>query len=377
MATAKAKKTRAVPRKYDTAQLGDEPVWAPGESPTALKLGQAFNWYNYFYEHKTAVKLLFDNYPRDKREIKLLKKLPDWKFKPTFCYLARIQALGASLSPRHVTELNNHITDLLAEARGRQKAEEKTKAPVISIQDRMAAKLNEELLGDIEGAIDAFLKEGTGFDAYAWLVSKDVKPLYASLMADTYRPLAAELEEALLGECEQLKEGYLHMGKRKLKAYHAFVESLISDMALYADSKKKAVASKKPRKSRKPKDVGKTKLVSKLKYQVECKEHKVASIAPEKVVGAQVVYTYNTKANQLRIITAATRDGLGVKGTTITNIDPEKTLYKQFKKNGKDLTFFVKGGKLALWKGFKGINTVAKPGHGRMNDKCVILCAIN
>ena len=52
----KKRKARA-PKSFDIKYLGTEPIWSDTE-PTNTELSRAYNWYNYFNNHKDSIKLI-------------------------------------------------------------------------------------------------------------------------------------------------------------------------------------------------------------------------------------------------------------------------------------------------------------------------------
>ena len=59
-------------------------------------------------------------------------------------------------------------------------------------------------------------------------------------------------------------------------------------------------------------------------HSIKDAENKIASISPSKIVGAEVLFLFNSKTNQLSYYHARDRGGLEVKGTSILNFDEDK-----------------------------------------------------
>ena len=114
--------------------------------------------------------------------------------------------------------------------------------------------------------------------------------------------------------------------------------------------------------------------VSKLNFLDEDLENKVSSIEPSKIIGAYVLFLFNSKTNQLSYYHAIDRGGLDVKGTTIKNFDTD---ISEVKKLGAKTTHFLDrvlgGGKIVLNKIMNEVNSKAGKVTGRVNNNMIIL----
>ena len=86
-----------------------------------------------------------------------------------------------------------------------------------------------------------------------------------------------------------------------------FFNKLIDDAQRYGN------VTKKTRAPRKPRTISMDKKLKSLKYQKENNEFKIASINPEKIIGAQELWTFNTKYKIVTVFRAIDRGGLQVK----------------------------------------------------------------
>ena len=108
----KKRKPRAL-KSFDVKYMGPEPTWNVNQTPTNSDLGRAYTWYNYFNSHKDSIKLLFDNYPRDKREIKSLRKIEDWKISSVLGSQARMVSMGCKLPKESKNWFDDKIDECL------------------------------------------------------------------------------------------------------------------------------------------------------------------------------------------------------------------------------------------------------------------------
>ena len=357
------------PKHFDEKYLGPEPSWGD-DIATSSQIMNAYSWYNYFYNTKEKIKLLFDHYPRDKKEIRLLKRLPDWKINSTCCYQARMMSNGCKLPESSVKYFNDNIDLLLTEAKKIQveeKVEAKSKVTV-SIQDRIKEQIS-EYIGEIEEQVDLFMlgKYKTDFDMYKWLQHNNVKSQQSSVIADYYRPWLNELHEVKENTCNQLKEGYSHLKKAELNRFIDFLTGLIDDASTWGANQKTV------RKTRAKKPPSIEKQVAKLKYLTENKDYKVVSVAPASIIGANQLWVFNVKYRKLTLYNAMGPAGFSVKGTTLQGYDPENSESKTLRKPDDVLPRVLSGGKRVLSKVMAEINSKASEPNGRINGDTILL----
>lgn len=349
--------TYVINRKY----LGDEPTFSGSITQTQLAL--ALNWYNYMYTVAEAREFLItylENNHRTK-EAKLVKHVPDTWVSTTAGWVARMFNLGYDLEVSQRDFINNKLTEMFEKVSFPK--EEITKEPrvVVSVQDRMKEKA-QDIIGDIEAMIDA----GTPFKLYEWLKGKEIPAIYAQRIVDHYQPWADEIQEALTGQDSQLKEAYSHFTKKQLRDRLSFIQSLVEDASRYGSVQRKV------RQPRKPRTVPNSKKIKNLKYQKEDKQYKVASINPEKIIGAQELWTFNTKYGYITVLRALDRGGLQVKGTTITGYDEKNSFTRRTgRKSQEHLSKVVEGGKLVLRKVLDDLKEA--PLASRINENTILI----
>ena len=126
-------------------------------------------------------------------------------------------------------------------------------------------------------------------------------------------------------------------------------------------------------KPRKKKAVSSDKLVAKLKYAKDFKELKLTSIRPTEIVGAEVLWVYNTKTRKLGKYVAEFGAQLSVKGSTIQNYDEGQSLAKTLRKPEQKLPELLKAGKVPLRKFLEEIKATAIKLNGRINADTILL----
>ena len=140
-----------------------------------------------------------------------------------------------------------------------------------------------------------------------------------------------------------------------------------------------AKANRKPRKA-KPKSA--TKLVEKIKYLKTDDKYKLASVAPEEIIGCNELWVFNVKTRKLGKYVAKNIDpkgmaregtGLSVKGTTIQGYNENESIQKTVRKPEETLKEFKSAGKVKLRKFLDEIKTTDIKLNGRLNTDTIIL----
>jgi hypothetical protein len=93
------------------------------------------------------------------------------------------------------------------------------------------------------------------------------------------------------------------------------------------------------------------KLLKHFKYQKESTEYKIASISPDKIIGCQELWTFNTKNKIVTVFRALDRGGLQVKRTSITGFDEKTSLSRRTGRQTENIVDKIKNsGKIVLRK---------------------------
>lgn len=254
-----------------------------------------------------------------------------------------------------------------------ESVEEETKvlAPIINIQDRLK-ETSARMVEEIEDAIDLFSKDPETFDPKAFKVlnllkAKQAKAAHSRIIKGFYESTLKELEEALAGKCEQLKEGYSHLSKSQLKKIIAFYQEVVSACDMLGQEAK---VNRKPR-AKRPTD--KAKVVAKLKYKKTDESLKLVSISPEDIIGAKELWVYNVKTRKIGKYITSEFSELGIKGTSITGYDEVKSVQKTVRKPEEKIKEFKAAGKVQLRKFLDEINSVDIKLNGRINEDVILL----
>jgi len=320
-----------------------------------------------------------NDYAKD--EIALFKKTKDWRCNLTVGALVANLLKGMPDSRPGFNEgrsttkyVKDSIAKILEEGKNDVEEEEdttKSLIPVVTIQDRLretAGKMSEE----IDYALDEFSTNPDTFDPKAikvlnLLKAKEAKAAHARIIKGFYTRSYEELQEAQLGECEQLKEAYGHLSKPQLKKLIAFYHEIISACDMLGQEAK---VNRKPRaKKAQPKE----KIVAKLKYAKTNEQLKLVSINPAEIIGAKELWVYNTKSRKLGKYVASEYLELGVKGTSITGFNENLSVQKTLRKPEEQLKEFKAAGKVQLRKFLDDIRAVDIKLNGRINEDIILL----
>lgn len=348
--------TYLINQKY----LGDEPIFADSQE---VNLSKAFNWYSAMCSNGDAKEFMVTYLKNVGRfdEAKQFDSVPDGWTPRTACWIARLTSRGVKVDAKVWEFFEDRLIKALTHSTV-VRVQVAEKAPVVSIQKRISDRAN-EIIGDIEQMID----EGKVGSIYDWLKARELPALYSPMIVAYYTPILNELLDALSGVDAQLKEAFAKMPKKKLEALILMYNSIVEEATRYGQVVKKSRVPRKPRK------VSVEKKLKGLKYQKEDATYKIASVNPEKVIGCQELWTFNTKYKTLTVFRASGRGGLQFKGTSIIGYDTTTSVTKR---TGRKPEYFIdrvmNGGKIVLRKLMEEIKGDVNLAN-RINENTILL----
>lgn len=367
------------------------PTWDDCDSWDAEKFAKHFRHSMDYYRLETdgkfakpAVLLWMERIGCTKADIQAFKKTKDNRCSGTMGAVAACLNRGMTAQRadfnggRDSAEwLRNAITETINAGKydeeGEEKKEEKPAGIVISIQDRLreaSLKMSE----DIEDALEAYNEDPDSFEPKSYKIinllrAKEAKAAHARIIKNFYERYLDEIDEAILGKDEQLKEGYSHRSKAQLKKLSTFLHEVVGACDMLGQEAK---VNRKPR-AKKPTD--KAKLVAKLKYLKQDEKLKLVSINPVDVIGSKELWVYNTKTRKIGKYIAGEFSELSIKGTTITGYDEHKSVQKTLRKPEEQIKEFKAAGKVQLRKFLDDINAVDIKLNGRVNEDVILVKA--
>lgn len=324
----------------------------------------ALNWYNYYYESDKAREWTVEYMQSagfDSQQIKLVRSAPTHKVVTTAGWLSQLLLKGWTLPESSMAFLNEKIADLLKTPVKDETPKDKPKQP--SPRERMEARAK-HLLGLVDNETDLLMEnEDYVFSCYNFLKSENASPVAAKMIEDYATGIVNEMVETKA-------EAYSNLSAKKYKKWLAFFQLIASDCNRYQGNKKTV------RKPRKVKEKPVQKLIEKLNYQKEFPSLKIVSINPADIIGANQLWTYNTKLKKLTKYDALGPTGLQVKGASITGFDVETSSAKRLRKPEETIQKLLGAGKIALRKFMDEVNTVASIPNGRINSDTILLRVI-
>ena len=331
--------------------------------------------YNYFYDNKESVKWVVAWLKKNgtKEDLKAYQAAPAWRTSMTAASILKMCSNGAPIPPEKLKWANDKIKEAI-EA-GKKILAEATQEKITTIVRKTPAEILKEKTSDFIAEIEAVIDDwhrGVWLDIDNYSVYNELKAIDAASniakgVVDYYTPLKEELEELLKKKTPDLVEAYGSMPLRKKKEYLKLISVVIDDADRYLISKKAV------RKARVTKPKTSTQQVAKVKYLKESSEHKLVSIDPASIIGAEVIYLFNVKYKTLIKATTQAAAGFSVKGTTLQGIDPDNTSKKKLRKPDEVLKDFMPCTKARSNKIFTDIKTKPSNFTGRINEDTIIL----
>lgn len=335
--------------------------------------------YNYFYDHKDAFKWAEEWVKKNRgKDLVDFKASEEWRVNTTLGGLCKMHTAGAPFNEKRMAWINAGIDAAVNAGKANRQAEALiSKKPVKTSADTLAEKIH-DFIAEVEAVVDDYNDPKTFVDGGNYSVYNELKKInapkpLAQKVYDYYKPLYDEIDELITKKTPDLIEGYKHLKSAKEKKdYLSFIKTILDDCQKFMNA---ATAAKvrAPRQPRAKKKVPIEKIVAKVKYQKESAEYKLTSVDPANIVGASEVYLFNTKYRHLIQLVAASADGFGIKGTTITNLREESCLRKTLRKPEDILTEIGKTTKARVNRVFIDIKTKSAPANGRINEETIIL----
>jgi len=364
------------PRNLDEKYLGSEPDWDLSEIASNIDIVTSLNWYHHFHGPDESKQWFIEHLSslnKPKKEINSIKTINKFEFHSSFGFLSRMVSRGCILSADIQKKIGLELDRLLSIA-NRNKI---ITNPIKEIANKKKPNIQEHIhkqvstfVGEIEYEIDCvidsnFKKE---FDTYSWLQKKEVKSLHASKLILKLQPDLDEINSALeRGGDEEIKEAYSSWKPKQLKKLQALYKKVISDCEKWAN------VAKKTRIPRKKKPISVEKLLANIKYKKEDSEYKIASVNPSEIIGAEQLWVFNTKTRKLGVYHTNNHAGLTIKGSTLKNYEPLKSMCKTIRKPDEVLVRVLEGGKIILRKVLDEINAKHSEMNGRLNNETILL----
>jgi len=274
-----------------------EPIWNDNlNDDIENNLARFFNWYNYHKSRNDAHAYLTEyiqSYFQHEDLLSLVQSSPATDldgFDVTYCWLARIIKNSSSKIFEHYDQrLKSHLPKLASKLLSAKK-------------ERKNSRNNLE-------------EQYTQLDETVRLLATGKNFLNKKYLEDFYHTKK---------EITQLKE-IIEQSKDKnpnlLKTYESFL--VVIDEYECAKKKTRKVRTKK---------VNPVKVVKKLSYLPKCSELDLESIDPQRILQSKFLLTFNVKTRQVGLLYALDDANFVLKGTTLQNLDEQKSFSKKIRK---------------------------------------------
>ena len=329
-------------------------------------LSRAFNFYNQDNGKKEA-RLYLKTYIKHSGLGVNIDNVSDSDIILTYGWLARMVLNGNMLLPRHLEDLDSYISTLTTSKEVIKVAVDK--APRPSVQDYMQDKIA-EVIGELEGQVDEFLKDGKEFDLYNYMQANSIPKPYCKDIDAWARKRGMEFTEVYKTADKDVKEGYSNISRRQQANLVKLFGSFIVDLEKYSQFKK---ANRKPRVTKVKPPVMQ---VARIKFKKEDTELGIKSVNPSEMVGASQVWVYNVKYKRLAAYRSDSVQGIQVKGSTLQNYDPDMSECRSIRRPEAFLKVLLDASKVKLRKLLSDLTTKGYDVTGRINDECIIVRVI-
>ena len=351
---------------------GKEPEWTDIQSLSddelSEKTSNALSWYGTIAKHRYNKKFLLEfckvkNYSND--DISLYSRLSSHDISTSISWLARMQSKGYVLNEKQAEKFKADLEQLKEKA-NKIEVVQKTPKNVISIQDRIQQKANNEI-AEIEYLLDQHVLVNRTFK-YNWeayLKSRQISPVVAEKIVEFFVKESKEVQELIdvWSTDEYIREEWGHFTKAELKKWKVFLDDLIFQSH--------ALAQTKPSRKRKTKEKPAVQLVKKLNYAIESDSYK--SVSPVKIISAVQLWVYNVKTKKLGVYNAEDARGLSVKGSTIQNFNQTTSVCKTLRKPNATIQELLSAGKVRLRTILTDLKTKENSLTGRINKDTILL----
>lgn len=354
-----------LPPAGETSLISEEPTWDGTVKNYNSEMLRGLNWHNYCASEKDYMKYM-EQWIREMRPATAKQDTQAWrnlgKVKHSICALARINLQGFPLNATHSQIIRDYVMSFV----NNKKQKQQVVSPSLNkpnIQDRIRAQVSmvlAELDGKMDDAFDGDMPASD--DMVGFILTKNLKGPQLKLIQQHLRKNLAEWYAAYNGEDEQLVEGYAYVGKRNFK-------KIIDTFNTVMDNISQQQTKVKSLRIRKKKPVDRKKMASKIRYMSEFDG--IKSCHPVDIIGANMVWVYDTKKRRLGYYEAELKDSLYVRGPKIYGY--KVTCEKILRKPEEQLAEVMKLRKNQTVNWFDGIKAKCKELKGRTSTDLLIV----
>lgn len=353
-----------LPPASETSLISEEPTWDGTVKNYNSEMLRGLNWHNYCASEKDYTKYM-EEWIREMRPATAKQDVQAWRnfgsMNNSICALARMALQGFPLNSTHSQLVRDYVMSFANQKQVKKVAAVVSNKP--TIQDRIRAQVSTvlaELDGKMDDAFDGDIPSSD--DMVGFILTKNLKGPHLKLIQQHLRKNLAEWYAAYNGEDEQLVEGYSYVGKRNFK-------KIIDTFSTVMDKISQQQTQVKSLRIRKKKPMDKKKMASKIRFKAE--HEGIKSQKPVDIIGANMVWVYDTKKRRLGYYEAEIKDSLYVKGPKIYGF--KVTCEKILRKPEEQLAEMMKLRKNQTVNWFDGIKAKCKELKGRTSTDLLIV----
>ena len=375
---------------FDSKYTGEEPVWDLQSSWSDEQFIREYNRLFGFYAYYLSAKdlkpdvLLYMKKAKTytEEQVDNIASFPDWVISGSTGKLCR--SLNRGMDEVRVKSLTG--TDILEIVHRaiREGLEFKDTSvpiqedseikPTVNIQERLEQKVVTTLVNDFDTMIDTWIKgedKVAPLNISSLMTNHNVSAMGLKYFKPYIEKLLKEMMSAREGEYPEVVEGYAYLSKKGLNSRIAACEDMLDQIAKITHAKK---AERKPR-VKKAKSAEKQ--VARLKFMQSSAEYGITSVSSLNIPGSQRVYVFNTKNRVLSCYTAASANGIEVKGSGFKNFSETDSFSIRLRKPNDILPSILAKTEKQIAKVTDTIKGKKNIPNGRINDQTVILRIFN
>jgi len=247
--------------------------------------------------------------------------------------------------------------------------QKKGEVVVISPAERMAQKVNDTVLVEIDKLYDAWIREEDyDINLYNVFQVNNLKGAATKQVKEWILPDYEQYKAALDKTDEFMVEAYAHVPTKEKKKRIKIFETMLEDLERIKHT------SIMQRRVKKQTVKSADKQVAKMNYCNANTDFKLESINPILIVGSHRLYTFNVKNKTLTRM-VANEVGFEVSGSTIKNLDVKKSISLKLRKPNEVLPIVLGRADKTIDESLDKLTTKSKVANGRINKDTILLRA--
>jgi hypothetical protein len=249
--------------------------------------------------------------------------------------------------------------------------EKKTNKSKISPYDRIVESVNRNVMVQLNVLLDEMILDSKlklNFNLYSLLNEHSIPKNGLKIPIDWINRQKEEVVEAIEETNADSVEGYSHLSKSEKKRMVNNFDYLLDQIEKY----KLSITKSKTKKPRKKTVVPIFKKVSKVKFKLNDDTYKIKSLSPENIINSKELVVFNTKNRIVTYFVSSSSSGFDIKGTTLLNVDIEKSINTKLRKPEKTLFELQKTNNVK--KVLNSLSTKGSiPSNTRINSNMILL----